>query len=93
MSKTTSKRNQEISCKNDESKIDVKKRKLETVHPNLLSYNANSSNGKSLTFVNLSKTTAMNDDNVLQKYNDVAVTGLNYVHLIMIMIIINYINI
>ena len=86
MSKVTSKRNQETSCKNNESEIDVKKTKLETINPNLLSYNVNFSNTKGLTFVNLSKTTAMNDDKVLQKYNDVAVTGLNYVHLIMIMI-------
>ena len=80
MSKVTSKRNQEISCKNDESKSDVKKRKLETIHPNLLSCNANSTYALGLTFVNLSKTTAINDDKVLQNYNAVAVTGLKYVH-------------
>ena len=76
MSKVTSKGNQEISCKNDPGKIDVKKKKLDTINPNLLSHNANSSNSKDLTFVNLSKTSAINDDKVLQNYNDVAVTGL-----------------
>ena len=79
MSKVTSKGNQDISCNNDQSKIDVEQIDLETVPQNLLNSNENFSNTKGLNFVKLSKETAMTDDNVLNAYNDVAVKGLKYV--------------
>ena len=83
MSKVTSNGNQEISCKNDPSKIDVEQIDPEMVPQNLLNFNANFSNTKGLNFVNLSKETAMNDDKVFNEYNDVVVKGLKYVLLVL----------
>ena len=83
MSKVTSKDNQDISCKNDQSKIDVNKMEVEKVNPSLLNFNENFRNTKGIKFVNLNKETAMNDDKVLKEYNDVAVKGLKYVLLVL----------
>ena len=93
MSKITSQANQDITCKTEGSEIGVKRSKFETVNQTVLSCKENFGETNGHKLVNLSKKTAINDDKVLHKYNDVTVTGLNYVHLIMIMIIINYINI
>ena len=83
MSKVTSKDNQDISCKNDQSKIDVNKMEIEKVNSSLLNFNESFSNTKGLNFVKFSKQTAMNDDKVLNEYNDVAVKGLKCVLLVL----------
>ena len=75
MSKFTSKDNQNMHYKSQQSLNDAKKRKLENVNQNLLNGDSNSVNNKGHSFVNLTKTTAINDDEVLQKYHDVAVLG------------------
>ena len=83
MSKVISKDIQDISCKNDQSKIDVNKMEVKKVNPSLLNFNENFSNTKGINFVKLSKETAMNDDKVLNEYNDVAIKGLKYVLLVL----------
>ena len=82
MGEDTSTGNQETSYKNNPSKIDVKKTELEKVPQSLLDFNANFRNTKGLNFVKLSKETAMNDEKVLNEYNDVAVKGLKNILLV-----------
>ena len=40
---------------------------------------ANVTGGSGLTFTNLCKSTAVKDDEVLEKYKDVVVKGLNFI--------------
>ena len=75
MSKFTSKGNQNMHDESHQSPNDAKKRKLESVNQTLRNGVSNSVDNKGHGFVNLTKTTAINDDEVLQKYHDVAVLG------------------
>ena len=56
-----------------------KKRKLEDGNHSNLNSCANVAGGSGHKFTNLCKTTAIKDDEVLQKYNDVVVKGLNLI--------------
>ena len=53
--------------------------KLEDVNHSNLSSDANVMGGSGHKFSNLCKSTAIIDDEVLQKYNDVVVKGLNFI--------------
>ena len=76
MSTFTSKDNQDKPNENQQRSNDVKKRKFENVNQTLLNGDANSTNSRSHSLVNLCKKSVLNDDKYLQKYNDVALTGI-----------------
>ena len=56
--------------------VTCKKRKLEDGN---LSSDANVTGGSGHKFTNFCKSTSIKDDEVLQKYNDVVVKGLNFI--------------
>ena len=56
-----------------------KKRKPKNVKHSNLSSDGNGTGGSGLNFTHLCKSTAIKDDEVLEKYNDVLVKGLNFI--------------
>ena len=76
MSKFTSKDNQDKPYENHQSLNDAEERKLENVNQTLLNGDSNFTNSRSHHLVNLCKKTILNNDKYLQKYNDVALTGI-----------------
>ena len=76
MSTFTSKDNQDKPYENHQSVMDANKKKFENFNQTLLNGDENSTNSRSHHLVNLCKKAALNDDKYLQKYNDVAVTGM-----------------
>ena len=55
-----------------------KKRKLKNVNHSNLSSDGNGTGGSGQNFTHLCKSTAIKDDEILEKYNDVFEEGLNF---------------
>ena len=76
MSTFTSKDNQGKLNEAQQSVNDAEEMKLENVNQTLLNGDAILSESRGHSLVNLCKKSVLNDDKYLQKYNDVALTGI-----------------
>ena len=81
MSKFLSNVNQDVSVKSYQSDNVAKKTNLEKVSQTLLGCGTNSTNRVGHSFSNFCKMTSLIDENVLQEYMNVAVTGLKFFEL------------